>query len=580
MSRSRWISRSPSARAALLGSLAWLALAGCGSSVDVEDGSTLVVRMGGDYVEAAEPSLLGRALGGGGQPFVGLLSQLSLARRDDRLSSVVLHIEPMGIGWGKAEELRASIGRLRDAGRKTVAYLEVAQMNSQREYWVASAADEVYLVPAGSLTLVGLSAEYVFLGGVWENLGIDFEVAKAGRYKSAVEGIAGTGMSDASREMANSILDSIDRQFVDGIARGRGVDAKRVREWIDLAPSVESELVDLGVIDGVKHLGEILDELDAPIVDGDEYASVDPESLGFDPISTYALIYGTGSVVTGDSATNPQGDPVFASGAVIDAIEMAAEDDEVDAIIFRIDSGGGSALASELMWRALGKLREETGKPVVASFSDFAASGGYYVPSAADAIVAPGTTLTGSIGVFALSPIIGGFYDKIGLETELMTRGKHASFLSQTRRSDPATAAKLQATVLEIYDLFLARVSAGRDLSVGDVDTIGQGRVWTGEQAHGRGLVDRIGGLREAVFEANKLLDLDEEADAFLVTYPPPKPLAEELTELLNLRIAKAAAEAIALPEALAPIAQLERWMAGLPAQTPLLVPPVAIDIR
>ena len=572
--------RGPAATAiALMISMLMLA-AGCSSPLEVEDGSTLVLRIGGGYVEAEEPSVVGRMLGGSGRPFVGLLSNFSRAEMDDRLGTVVMHIEPLDIGWGKAEELRAAIDRLRGAGLKTVAYLEVAVLDAQLEYWIASAADEVYLVPAGSLMLVGLAAEYVYLGGLWENLGVEFEVAKAGRYKSAVEALTGKGMSDASREMAESILDSFERQFVDGIAAGRGVDAKDVRAWIEAAPVLESEWVDLGLIDGVSHLEDILAEIGAPVVKGADYASVDPETLGFSPVATYALIYGTGTVVSGDRPTNTRGDPVFASGVVADAIERAAEDSEIDAIILRIDSGGGSALASELMWRALEKAREETGKPIVASFSDVAASGGYYVPSAADAIVAPAMTLTGSIGVFAVTPILGGLYDKVGLQTELITRGKHAGFLSQQRRHDAETSAKLQSIVLSMYGLFLERVSQGRELSISEVDEIAQGRVWTGEQAHGRGLVDRIGGLRAAVQEANKLRDVDEDADVYLVTYPPPKPLVEEISDLLEARVARAAAGAVAFPEALAPLAALEHWFAELPVHTPLLVPPVMIEIH
>jgi protease-4 len=582
MRRTRWLS-SPAATFALatFASCALLlGTAGCGSELEVEPGSTLVVRLAGDYVEAAEPSLLGRVLGGGGRPFLSAVSQLSKASIDERIGTVVLHIEGMGVGWGKAEELRSRIARLRETGHKTIAYLEVGQLNSQREYWIASAADEVYLVPAGTLTLVGLAAEYVYLGGVWENLGVEFEVAKAGRYKSAVEAIAGKGMGDASREMAEAILDSADSQFVEGIAAGRGVDVAQVREWIDDAPVLGADLIARGVIDGVEHLEDILAKQDAPVVKGADYASVDPGSLDFDPVASYALIYGSGSVVSGDRSTNTQGDPVFAAGAIADAIEQASEDDEIDGIILRIDSPGGSALASELMWRAIEKARDETGKPIVASFSDVAASGGYYVASAADVIVAPAMTLTGSIGVFSLSPITGGFYDKIGLHTELIARGKHASFLSQTRRHDAETAAKMQSVVFEIYDLFLARVAQGREMSVEQVDAIAQGRVWTGAQALEIGLIDRVGGFREAVGEMNKLSGLDEDADAYLVTYPLPKALGEQISDLLDVRMARAASSAVPIPETFAPLAALERWVAELPPHTPLLVPPVRIEIR
>lgn len=547
---------------------------------DVEPGSTLVVRVRGDYVEAAEPSLVARVLGGGGRPFASLLSLLALAERDERIAKVVLAIEDTSLGWGKAAELRAAIERLREAGRATVAYLELGGIAVQREYWIASAADEIYVVPGGSVPLVGLAAEYLYLGDSFEKLGIEFEVAKAGKYKSAVETFAATGMSDPSREMANALLDSTERQFVDGIAAGRGLEPAKVRDWIDRAPALASELAAAGLIDGESHLDALLGEDDDKIVKAEEYAATDPESVGFDPVSTYALIYGSGNVVTGDEGATPSGEPVFSSGAIRDAVEAAAEDDEIDGIVVRIDSPGGSALASELMWRAITEAKRESNKPVVASFSDVAASGGYYVASAADSIVAPGAAITGSIGVFSLRPFLGGLYDKLGVRTELLTRGAHADFLSSTRPSSSGGHERLESVVLDIYRLFLERVAEGRSLEMAEVDAVAQGRVWTGEQAFERGLVDRIGGLHEAVRELNRLRDVDEEADAYLVAFPQPKPLAQQIAELLNARIARAARASVGLESLPEPIAALERTLEAGARGAPLLVPPVWIDIR
>ncbi|MCA9509359.1 MAG: signal peptide peptidase SppA [Myxococcales bacterium] len=576
MARTRWLWISLASLVLLVGMLC----ARGGARLEVEPGSTLVVRVRGDYVEAAEPTLLARVLGGGPAPFARVLSQLALARRDDRLDAVVLAIEDTSLGWGKAAELRDAIGRLRAAGRRTVAYLELDGLAVQREYWIASAADEVWVVPGGSVPLVGLAAEYLYLGDAFDKLGVDFEVAKAGRYKSAVETIAGNAMSDASREMANALLDSTERQFVDGIARGRGLEPDAVRAAIDRAPVLASELADARLIDGEAHLDAVLEKLGGPVVKGEEYAGIDPASVGFDPVATYALVYGSGNVVPGDESATPRGEPVFAAGAIREAVEKAAKDDDVDAIIVRIDSPGGSALASEIMWRAISEAKRESGKPVVASFSDVAASGGYYVASAADSIVASGTTVTGSIGVFSLRPLLGGLLDKLGVRTELLTRGEHADFLSSTRPSSPAARERLQSVVLDIYRLFLERVGTGRSLATEAVDAVGQGRVWTGEQALERGLVDRLGGLHEAVREANRLRGIDEDADAILVAYPPPKPLAQELAELLNARIAAAARASVGLPALSGPLATLERALASAPPLAPLLVPPAWVEIR
>jgi protease-4 len=508
---------------------------------------------------------------------VGLLSQLNLAARDDRIATVVLRISDLDIGWGKAQELRDAIGRLSEAGRTTVAYLELGAISAHLEYFVAVAADEVHIVPGGSVPIVGLSAEYFYLGGLFEKLGIDFEVAKAGRYKSAVETVAGTGMSEASREMANSLLDSTDRQFVDAIARGRGLTPDEVRARIETGPVMADELVAAGLVDSVVHLDELLDPADEAVVRGRDYARVSLETVGFDPKATFALVYGSGNVVGGDGTTDSRGNPVFAAEAFAEAIGQAADADDVEAIIVRIDSPGGSALASELMWRALRRARERSEKPIIASFSDVAASGGYYVASAADAIVASGTSVTGSIGVFALRPVVEDLLDEAGVGSEQLLRGAHADLGAGSRRLSPGARERLDRIVLDTYGLFLDRVAAGRSLDRAKVDAVGQGRVWTGEQAHERGLVDELGGLREALVRAKLAKGLDADADVALVTYPPPKTMAEQIADLLNARIARAVRAGIGLPTSLA---RAERLVSNLPSSTPLLVPPALVEIR
>jgi len=543
----------------------------------IESGSTLRIDVEGSYVESAVPPFVAQLLGSKSRPFVGLLSLLAKAERDDRIATVVLRIASVDIGWGKAEELRAAIARLREAGRRTVAYLEVGTISAQREYFIAVAADEVHIVPGGVVPLVGLAAEYFYLGGMFEKIGIDFEVAKAGRYKSAVEMVAGTGMSEASREMANALLDSTDRQFVAAIAQGRGLTPDEVRERIELGPVLASELVSLGLADGVSHLDELLASLDGKVVRDEVYAGVSLESIGFDPQASFALVYGSGNVVDGDSAINPQGDPVFAAGAFVRALEQAAKVADVGAIIVRIDSPGGSALASELMWSAIRRVRAESGKPIIASFSDVAASGGYYVASAADAIVASGASVTGSIGVFALLPIMEDLLANIGVESELLLRGSYADLGGGSRPMSDGARARLQSIVLDTYEQFLERVAIGRELETAEVAAVAKGRVWTGEQAFERGLVDGLGGLHEAVVRAKLATGLDAAADVAIVVYPPPKTLPEQIAELLDARIAKAARAGFQLPGALD---RVRRLVAGLPTATLLLVPPAVIEIR
>ncbi|MBW2382843.1 MAG: signal peptide peptidase SppA [Deltaproteobacteria bacterium] len=547
-----------------------------GGGPEIEPGSTLVLTLEGQYVEAQRPPLFARLLGEPSRPFVSLLSTLAVAERDDRIDTVVLVLRPVGIGWGKAGELHAAIRRLSESGRRTIAFLDVSSFSASRLYFVATAADEIIIVPGGTVPVVGLAAEYFFLGGLWEKLGITFEVGKAGRYKSAVEAISDKQMSEASREMANSLLDSTHRAFIEAIAEGRDMSVDEVMATIDKGPMQPVALEALGLVDGSRHLDEVLDELGEKRVMGREYAQVDPSDVGFDPVAEVALIYGSGTVVPGRGTVSRSGDPVMAAETVSKAILDAAQSPDVDAIILRIDSPGGSALAAEQIHRAIVQARSSN-KPIVASFSDLAASGGYYVAAAADSIVSAPGTLTGSIGVFALRPVLGGALDKLGVGRETLLRGRYADFLSVTEPLSDATRARLQDLVLDTYSLFLERVADGRDMTLEEVDAVAQGRVWTGRQALEVGLVDELGGLRTAVDRVREELDLEADADVVLVPFPAPRSLGEELAEALSGRLRAIVLGRLALP-GITDHALI--WLTELPPSTPLLVPPVLVDIH
>lgn len=567
-----WIGLSVLAVVAML----WLWV---GGGPRIESGSALVLDVQGAYVETSASPLLARVLGDGPRPLIGLLSELTKAERDDRLESVVLRIRPLQIGWGKAQELRDAIARLGAEGRRTVAWLEVESFGPNLEYYVASAADEVWVAPATRNPFVGLAAEYLFLGGFFEKLGVDVEYERVGRYKTAVESFAESKMSEANREMTTALLDSIESQFLSGIGAGRGLDPEAVREAVDAAPISPAEMQELGLVDGVGFFDELMDHLgDPPVVEAEEYARVDAESVGFDPVATLALVYGSGAVVTGEGGSDLGGDPVLAAGTVARAIEDASMDSEVSGILFRIDSPGGSALASDLVWHATQRARER-GKPVVASFSDVAASGGYYVAAGADRIVAQPGTYTGSIGVFVLRPVLGGLFEKLGIGVEAMTRGTHADLLLASRPLTPRTRARLRADVQEVYELFVSRVAEGRSLPRDAVDAVGRGRVFTGAQAEEAGLVDALGGLRDAVGLLKEEIGLDRDDDVVLVTYPPPRPLAEQIRELLGASLRRAALAGLGdLGDAR--LAAWLRTLAPLERGAPVLIPPVIPRIR
>jgi len=410
----------------------------------VKPGSVLQLDIAGSYVDEPSVPFTARLFGDRKSPLAGLLSELRKAEHDARLAAVVLRLGKLDVGWGKAQEIRDAVTALRTAGRHPIAYLEIEDYGANLEYFVASAAEQVYLAPGTRTPFVGMAAEYLFLGGLWEKFGVQVEVERVGEYKSAAEIYAAKEMSEPHRVMANALLDSISQNFVRAVAEGRGLSPEQVSAAIDAAPVTPAEMKERKLIDGIAFLDEVIAlQGERPLVRGKEYAAVSPESVGIKPEANFALIYGTGAVVTGEGGSNSRGSPQLAAETVSRAFHDAAEDPSIRAIIFRVDSPGGSPLASDIVWRATQQARAK-GKPVVASFSDVAASGGYYAACGVDAIVAEPTTLTGSIGVFVLRPIVGGLLDKLGIGVASLTRGAHADLLLSTQPLKPDTRALVQ----------------------------------------------------------------------------------------------------------------------------------------
>jgi protease-4 len=557
---------------ALLAVAWWLSPRG----VAIEPGSVLELEIGGAYVESADPPLVARLLGPTPQTLASLLSSLAIAERDDRISAVVLRIRALHVGWGKAQEIRDAIARLAARGRRTIAYLELEGMSANLEYYVASAAQEVYVGEASHVGLVGLAGEYLFFGGFFEKLGVDIEVERVGRYKTAADTFAGKEMSEAHREMAGALLDSIDAQFIAGIAKSRAITEDAVREAIDAALSNPADLASFGLIDGVEGYEAVVARAgDGPRVKSETWLGVDPASVGFEPAARFALVYASGNIVTGRGGATPFGGALLGSETLVKALDDAAADSEIDAILLRIDSPGGSVLASEQIWSAVVRARE-SGKPIVASFSDVAASGGYYIAAAADAIVASPSSITGSIGVLVLRPVFERLFDELDIGAASLTRGAHADLQLTSRPLSPASRALLRREVDSIYELFVKRVAEGRPLDSPGVDLVGRGRVWTGAQAAERGLVDRLGGLRAAAALAKEKLGLDPEADVSLVAYPPPRSVAEQIAEALT-QVRLRALDSAPLTRV---TRRLEPWIDAANDRRPVVLLPFAMEVR
>jgi len=440
----------------------------------------------------------------GRDPFGDLLRRLDEATEDGAVGAVVLEIGDLPVGAGKVEELRAAIQRLRQR-KPVLAYLTGS---STRSYWLASAASSVAMTPSSTLLVNGLAASQYYLKDGLARLGVVVEVARAGGYKTAPEPFTRTEPSPQSKEMTAALLDDLFDRLVTDVAASRRLEPATVRALIDRGVFSASDARQERLVDELlwpdevegwvrKASGRSLD-----VADG--YAPAprrQARTWGRSPV--IAVIGLEGVITAGRTRREPLGSGGL-SGAesVVEQLDRAAEASEVKAIVLRIDSPGGDAVASDLIWRAVKKAREK--KPVIASMGDLAASGGYLVAVGAERIVAEPSTLTGSIGVFVLKPEFSGLLEKLSIHRDVQTRGRHADITSLARPWTAEERALVEKQVDVVYATFLDRVVEGRSLSRAEVEKVAGGRVWTGQQALARKLVDQLGGLDAAVAVARQ----------------------------------------------------------------------------
>ena len=487
---------------------------------------------------------------------------LSRAKTDPRVRAVVLKLTDFDFGMGKAQEFRAAIADYRQSHKPIVAYLEL-EGSGNLEYYLATACDKIYVSEQSFLALDGLSSFHVFLGGVWEKLYLDLEVDQIKEYKSAADMLAQRQMTAANREAANSILDSLNAQFLGDIARARGRKPEQVQALVDDFLLIPDRYRAAGWVDGLKYLDQVLDEFkkgsEVRVVREEEYLKDDSFKIVWSRGPKVKVIYGVGNIVTGDPGGRPLGGQIMGSDRMVKELLEAAEDDSIKAVVFRIDSGGGSALASDLIWRATQKLREK--KPLIVSMSDVAGSGGYYIACGADAIVAEPATITGSIGIFTAHLSLQKLLDKAGIGTATLTRGKFAGSDTLDKPLSEPARAKQRDSIQALYDIFLRKVAQGRKLTPERVNEIGRGRIWTGAQAKDLGLVDELGGVLTAVELAKTRLGAKE---VELVWQRPPV----SLWKLLTGKAEQSLVQAVLQPEEIEYLTLLRtpgNWRPGEP---------------
>lgn len=438
-------------------------------------------------------------------PYLRLVRWLNDATKDPRLKGVLLKVSDLpGVDWAKADELRQAILRMRAAGKKVMAVLYNVD---DRAYFVASAADEVYALPSSSLLVNGLAGSVTYLGGTMEKLGVTWDVARVGEYKTAPEQFTRHDLSPAERETVEGYLDTQTAYDIEAVTKARRITPERLREAWSAGILTSAQAQKLGLLDGVM----VPEELDAKLkalVPGagydPYYAPHDEREARWSGRRRIAVVPVLGTIAGGKSRKSPLGGEAVAGAETVAlALEQAQNDPSVVAIVVRVDSGGGDVLASELMYRAVMEAKKH--KPVIASMGDVAASGGYYAAMGADEVWASPSTLTGSIGVFFMKPALRGLLgDKLGVNQELITREPMADLLSLWKPWTEAEQKSVQAWVDASYDEFITQVGAARKMDKAKVDAIARGRVWAGAAAKERGLVDSMGGLTEALEAARK----------------------------------------------------------------------------
>jgi protease-4 len=506
-----------------------------------------------------------------------VLDGLRRARTDERVRALIVKIGGNRIGLAMAQELRDAVRAFRDSGKLAVAWAESFGEVSRGTvpYYLATAFETIYMQPSGDLALTGVALEEPFFNEALGKIGVTPRFAKRHEYKTAANTFMERTYTPEHEEMSRRLVASSGDQVVAGVAAGRGLSEERVRELIDQAPLLGSEALAAGLIDRLAYRDEVYAEVRAK-VDGPHrlrYVARYNRTQGLarrlprPPQDSVALIQGQGPIRLGRSGRSamPGQGSAMGSDTIAAAFRAAIKDDHVKAIVFRVDSPGGSYVASDTIWREV-VLARKAGKPVIVSMGNVAASGGYFVAAPADVIVAQPGTLTGSIGVVVGKPVVGDLLDRLGIGLGSVEQGAHARMYAPTRDFTAEEWTRVNHFLDRVYDDFVGKVAEGRDLTRERVDSLARGRVWTGADAHERGLVDDLGGLGPAIEIARRKARVA--ADAPVRTYPHVSPLER----LRPPESSEDRTAATARLDAWGPLTTLAVRL-GLPSGGPLMLP-------
>ena len=498
----------------------------------IANGSILVMRLAGSIPEKP-PLELPDFLDSGrvSATVANLWVALQKAAADKRVEAVVIEPEGLSAGWATLEEIRSDLEKFRKSGKPVYAYLRAP---GAREYYVAMAADRVYLSPQDPLLLKGMRAEVMYFKKTLDKLGVNVDVQHAGKYKDFGDMFTRSDMSPETREVLNSLLDDLYGNLVNRVAAGRRKSADEIRRIIDQGPFTASQALKAGLVDELRFEDEMWGELKTRLKSNatvklalDKYLRVPLEDVGLAGRTRIALVAGSGDILRGNPGDDGSEDGSLSSYGFNKLLRQVGADPGVKGVIVRIDSPGGEVSASDDILREMSLLSKK--KPLVISMSDVAASGGYYMAMTGDPIVAYPETQTGSIGVVFGKPNLRGLYEKIGISKDAVQRGKHADIDSDYVALSPEERKIVQDGVDETYEDFVNKVAKARKRTFAEIEPVSQGRVWTGSQARARGLVDELGGLDRAVEMLKKKANIPASEQVRVQLYPTQRSLFDLL---------------------------------------------------
>ena len=527
----------------LVGAIGMMSLVGMvasGSSAkDVADNTVFVINLEGQLQERSVDNPFSQYLGGAAST-IGLddlLDGIKKAKENDKIKGIYIEAGAFAPdSYASLQAVRKALVDFKKSGKWIVAYGDIY---TQATYYVASVADKVYLNPSGQIDWHGLASQTMFLKDALAKFGVQMQVVKVGAYKGATEMFTGDKMSDANREQVTAFLGGIWQNVCQDVAKSRKVSVEQLNQYADnfITFAEPKSYVGMKLVDGLLYHDQLKDEVKKLMKLGkdDDISTIGLAGImnvpgGKEEGDEIAVYYAYGDIVDGASGALSQSENVIDGTKVSKDLEDLADDDDVKAVVIRINSGGGSAYASEQMWRAIQLVKAK--KPVVVSMGGMAASGGYYMSCSANWIVAEPTTLTGSIGIFGMFPDMSGLVtQKLGVKFDEVKTNKNSAFGTMARPFSEEEMAYLSSYISRGYSLFRQRVADGRHMSVDAVEKVAQGHVWVGQDALKIKLVDQLGGLDDAVAKAAKLAKLDE---YYTASYPGKADWLDQFTSAMS----------------------------------------------